>query len=75
MILRQIPPPPTLPTDWLPDCLPTTEGKRYNPRRPVTGGGATKGYGREGRPIGGRHSERQREQWRTYKRRVMQGAA
>ncbi len=67
IVPRQIPPPPTLPTDWLPDYqrpAPIT----YRPRTPRPG---TPALGiKTGRPIGGKHTEKRRAQWREAKARA-----
>lgn len=69
--MMQLPGPPTHPTDWLPDPLPSR--RIYQPKKPVYGTRAKRSE-RIGRPRGGRHSERRRAQWRAYKERV-RGAA
>jgi hypothetical protein len=73
IVPRQIPPPPTLPTDWLPDYqrpAPIT----YRPRAPRPGTPA-RGV-KPGRPMGGKHTEKRRAQWRESKQRAMaRGAA
>lgn len=61
-IPRQIPPPPTLASDWLPDYQ-RQSARVYRPRALVR-------KAKPGRPRGGRHSERRRTQWRAAKQRM-----
>lgn len=73
IVPRQIPPPPTLATDWLPDYhRPAPIIYRPRAAKPGTPARGVK----TGRPLGGIHSEKRRAQWRAAKQRAMaRGAA
>lgn len=64
--MLQLPGPGTAPTDWLPDYLPCPRWATYRPRSPSPGTEA-KGRRQGGRPRGGKHTEKRREQWRRAK--------
>jgi hypothetical protein len=66
-MIMQIPGPGTAPTDWLPDYQPPAP-YTYRPRTPRPGTPARRT--KTGRPMGGKHPEKRRAQWRLAKQRA-----